>query len=470
MVRGASPRRTALAVFAGGLALLLSAFLGRAGWAGDDGAQSLQQVAAPAIALQQIASGLVSVTSITNAGDARLFLTTQAGQIRIYSGGTVLATPFLDVSSSVLCCGERGLLSVAFHPQYASNGFFFIYYNNLAGDIEIARYQRSVSSANLADPATGVLLLLVPHPTNANHNGGQLQFGPDGYLYIGTGDGGSGNDPPCNAQNDNSPLGKLLRIDVDQNVSTSPFYGIPPSNPQATGAYPRNLTWAKGLRNPWRFSFDRLTRDLWIGDVGQGAWEEIDFQPRSSVGGENYGWKVMEGNHCGGGGNSGCSPVPPACFDPIYVRPVLEYDHSGGNCSVTGGYVYRGAQDAALSGVYIYGDYCSGRIWGSGQLFAPTVGALQTFGEDATGEIYIGTGAGLLYLITHPGPATPTPTSAPPTSTPTPTATPTATPEPLMSTATPTATPIATPTPAGSRPAIIRRGGSRPPPPVLTPR
>jgi glucose/arabinose dehydrogenase len=462
MVRGASPRRTALAVFAGGLALLLSAFLVRAGRAGDDDAQSLQQAAAPAIALQQLASGLGSVTSITNAGDARLFLTTQAGQIRIYSAGTVLATPFLDVSSLVFCCGERGLLSVAFHPQYASNGFFFIYYTNLAGDIEIVRYQRSASNPNLADASTRAVLLPIPHPTNSNHNGGQLQFGPDGYLYIGTGDGGGGNDVPCNAQNDNSPLGKLLRIDVDQNVSTPPFYGIPPSNPQATGALPRNLTWAKGLRNPWRFSFDRSTGDLWIGDVGQGAWEEIDFQPGASAGGENYGWKIMEGNHCGGGGSTNCptSPAPPPCFSPLFTYPVYEYDHSLG-CSVNGGYVYRGAQDATLSGVYIYGDFCSGRIWGNGELFAPTVSSLQTFGEDVTGELYVGTGTGLLYLITHPGPPTPTPTSAPPTSTPTPTATPTAT---SPSPGTPT------PVPADSRPSILRSSGPRPPPRVLTPR
>ena len=280
-------RRTAPSVFAGAVALAAPLFLARSGRAGAKDA-SLPE-AAPAIGLQQLAAGLGSVTSISNAGDARVFVTTQAGQIRIYSGGAVLPAPFLDVTSFVSTnASERGLLSVAFHPQYAANGFLFIYYTNGAGNIEIARYQRSASSPNAADPASRAVMLTIPHP-NTNHNGGQLQFGPDGYLYFGTGDGGSANDPFCNAQNDNSPLGKLLRIDVDQSVNTPPFYGIPPSNPQALGAYPRNLTWAKGVRNPWRFSFDRATGDLWIADVGQNAWEEIDFQPRASAGGENYG-------------------------------------------------------------------------------------------------------------------------------------------------------------------------------------
>ena len=191
-----------------------------------------------------------SITSITNARDARLFLTIQTGQIRIYSGGAVLPTPFLDVSAFVSCCGERGLLSVAFHPMYAANRFFFVYYTNVNGDIEIARYQVQAGNPNVADPATRTVLLTIPHPVNANHNGGQLQFGGDGYLYLGTGDGGAGNDPPCNAQNDAVALGKMLRIDVDQNVVTPPYYGVPPSNPAAGQPFPRNITWAKGLRNP----------------------------------------------------------------------------------------------------------------------------------------------------------------------------------------------------------------------------
>ena len=279
---------------------------------------------APFIGLQQIASGLGSVTSITNAGDSRLFLTIQTGTVRIFNGGSVLPTPFLDVTPFISCCGERGLLSVAFHPQYASNGFLFVYTTNVGGSIEIARYKRSASDPNAADPATRTVLLTIPHPINANHNGGQLQFGPEGYLYIGTGDGGSGDDPPCNAQNDDSPLGKMLRIDVDQNVDTPPFYAVPASNPMAGQPFPRNLTWAKGLRNPFRFSFDRTFGDLWIGDVGQGAWEEVDFQPYSSTGGENYGWKIMEGNHCGNGDSINCptNPAPPPCCSPLFQYPV----------------------------------------------------------------------------------------------------------------------------------------------------
>src|SRR5215470_14945575 len=194
-----------------------------------------------------LATGLGSITSITNARDARLFLTIQTGQIRIYSGGTVLATPFLDLTSLVSCCGERGLLSIAFHPQYASNRYFFVYYTNTAGNIEIARYQTMAGNPNQADTSTRTVILTIPHPINSNHNGGQLQFGPDGYLYLGTGDGGSANDPPCNAQNDAVALGKMLRIDVDQNVNVPPYYGVPPSNPHAGSAYPLNVTWAKAL-------------------------------------------------------------------------------------------------------------------------------------------------------------------------------------------------------------------------------
>ncbi len=388
------------------LALALAALLVRSGRAG---AIQASPAAPPSIGLQLLTSGLGSITSITNAKDSRLFLTIQSGQIRIYSGGAILSTPFLDVSTLISCCGERGLLSVAFHPQYAANGYLFIYTTNTAGDIEIVRYQRMASDANRADPTTRAILLTIPHPINANHNGGQLQFGPDGYLYIGTGDGGSGNDPPCNAQNDAVALGKMLRIDVDQNVGVSPFYGIPASNPFAGSPFPRNLFWAKGLRNPFRFSFDRATGDFWIGDVGQSAREEVDFQPQSSAGGQNYGWKVMEGSICGADGSNGCSPVPPICGDPSYTLPVYEYDHSFG-CAIIGGYVYRGSQDLNLYGTYLYGDECSGNLWGNGQLLTPTLPGLQTFGEDSVGEIYLGTGGGGFYRLTHPGSPPPTPT------------------------------------------------------------
>jgi len=367
----------------------------------------------PDIGLAPIASGLGSITAITNARDARLFVVLQSGKVRIYSNGTLLATPFLDVSSLVSCCGEQGLLSLAFHPLYDTNRYFFIYYTNTSGNIEIARYQRMLSDPNRADTSTRVVLLTIPHPVNTNHNGGQLQFGPaDGYLYLGTGDGGSGNDPPCNAQNDAVPLGKMLRIDVNQNVNTPPYYGVPPSNPFPTQPFPKNITWAKGMRNPFRFSFDRATGDLWIGDVGQDAMEEVDFQPQGLAGGRNYGWKVMEGTLCGGDDRNGCSPLPPACNDPSYTAPIYTYDHSQG-CAIIGGYVYRGSQDRLLYGRYLYGDLCSGNLWSNGQLFTPTLGNLQTWGEDAAGELYLGTGGGALYRITHPASPPPTPTPAP---------------------------------------------------------
>ena len=359
---------------------------------------------APDIRLDLVTSVGESITAITHAGDGRLFLTLQAGTIRIWDGTQVLPTPFLDLSAQVSCCGERGLLSTAFHPSYAGNGFFFVDYTDGNGDTVVARYRVSSNDANRADPASGVTLLTIGQPF-ANHNGGQLQFGPDGFLYIGMGDGGSGDDPDCRAQSDATLLGKLLRVDVDQNVGSPPFYGIPPENPFVATGGP-DEAWAKGLRNPWRFSFDRLTGDLFIGDVGQGAREEIDHQRINSRGGENYGWKVMEGTLCGNGGNSGCtSPVPP-CGDPAYTLPVLEYDHSGGACSVTGGYVYRGQTVPELYGSYVFGDYCSGEIWSSvpqqsgpwSQTTLPVSAQnLTTFGEDSSGELYVGTGSGNLY-------------------------------------------------------------------------
>jgi glucose/arabinose dehydrogenase len=454
MSRSAFSRRTALGVFGLALVAAVAVLPGRAGRAGDRGEEPLSVASAPVISLQTLATGLGPMTYIANAGDARLFLVIQSGQILIYSGGVVLPTPFLDVSSIIAFGGERGLLSVAFHPNYAANGFFFVYYTDVSGDITIARYKRSTGDPNVADPSSGVVLLTIDHHTppndNTNHNGGQLQFGPDGYLYFGTGDGGGGNDQPCNSQNANSALGKLLRIDV--NVGTPPFYAIPTTNPHYSDGNltdPFQLTWAKGVRNPWRFSFDRMTGDLWIGDVGQDAWEEVDVQSHTSTGGENYGWKIMEGFHCGAGGSSGCSPVPPACFDSGYKLPLLEYDHNGGRCAVMGGYVYRGSQDPALSGLYLYGDLCSGQIWATGQLLTPNVPSITTFGEDIAGELYIGTGGGDFFQILHVA-ATPTPT-------PTVTLTPT-----------PVGAPTVTPVP--KRGVFLLHGRERPTPPLLEPR
>src|SRR6266536_6162035 len=255
--------------------------------------------AVPDIALAPVAAGIGPITAIANAGDARLFLTVQTGRVLVFSDGQVQPAAFLDLASLVSCCGERGLLGIALHPQYAANRFFFVDYTNTAGNTVIARYQASSVNADRADPASGVILLTISQPF-ANHNGGQLQFGPDGYLYIGMGDGGSANDPFCNAQRDDTLLGKLLRIDVNQNFNTAPFYGIPPSNPFAASGPPADRIWAKGLRNPWRFSFDRVTGDLYVADVGESRWEEVNQASAADGAGRgiNYGWSRMEGRHC----------------------------------------------------------------------------------------------------------------------------------------------------------------------------
>jgi hypothetical protein len=356
-------------------------------------------------ALRQIASGLSMPVAVTHANDSRIFITLQPGQIVIYDGTRVLPTPFLDIQNLVTCCDERGLLSVAFHPNYRDNGLFFVYYIDRSSDfnVTIARYKVSASDPNRADPTSAQILLTIPHRDFGNHNGGQLQFGPDGYLYAGTGDGGSGGDPLGNGQNTNSLLAKLLRIDVD---SASP-YAIPPSNPFANRTdSTRKEIWAYGLRNPWRFSFDRVTGDLWIADVGQDAWEEIDLQPATSIGGENYGWNRMEGMHC--------YPPGSSCNPSLYTLPILEYDHSGSKCSLTGGYRYRGARFPRMQGLYIYGDYCTGTIsaamlqgttWTTKSLIATSF-PISTFGEDAAGEIYVANyGVGVIYEIVDNAPA-----------------------------------------------------------------
>jgi glucose/arabinose dehydrogenase len=341
-------------------------------------------VAQITIGFEPVAAGLRFPVGVTHAGDGsgRLFILEQAGRIVVHDGSQVLPTPFLDVSALVSCCGEQGLLGLAFHPRYAANGLFYVNYTNTAGDTVIARYQVS-GDPNLADPASAQILLTVGQPF-ANHNGGQLAFGPDGFLYIALGDGGSGDDPGDRAQNLGTLLGKILRIDVD---GASP-YAIPGDNPFRTtqGAQPE--IWAYGLRNPWRFSFDRQNGDLFIADVGQSAREEVNFQPAASPGGENYGWRRMEGTRC---------HIPStACNDGTLTLPVLEYDHSLG-CSITGGYRYRGARFPQFLARYFYGDYCSGRIWGgiqSGQtwsatLLIDTTLSITSFGEDEGGELYV---------------------------------------------------------------------------------
>lgn len=338
--------------------------------------------------------------AITNAGDGsdRLFITEQEGTVRIVSGTSILPRPFLDIRNLVQAGGERGLLSVAFHPQYASNGFFFVNYTDRpGGHTVVARYSVSSSDPNVADPASALQIIRIQQPF-ANHNGGQLQFGPDGYLYIGMGDGGSGGDPGDRAQNLRELLGKMLRIDVDHQLP----YTIPADNPFATGLDVRREIWALGLRNPWRFSFDRQTGDMFIGDVGQNAFEEINFQPAASRGGENYGWRRMEGLHC-------FNPQT-NCNQGTLVLPILEHPQSTGVCSITGGYRYRGPFPS-LRGLYIYGDFCSGRIFGATQqsdgrwtstILLQTSMNISSFGEDESGGLYVADLSGNVHRLIDP--------------------------------------------------------------------
>lgn len=345
--------------------------------------------------LTRLVNGLQRPTYLTHAGDGsgRLFITEQVGRIRLVVNGQLLEQPFLDISSIVGSrASEQGLLSIAFHPRYASNGHFFVNYTDVRGDTVVARYKVS-ADPNIADPESGLVLLTIDQPY-ANHNGGQLQFGPDGYLYIGMGDGGSAGDPQNNGQRLDTLLGKLLRIDVD---SASP-YGIPPDNPFRSRDDAKPEIWAYGLRNPWRFSFDRATGDLYMADVGQNAYEEVDFQPAASGGGENYGWNFMEGNHPYGGRSN----------RPEFTPPVAEYSHAEGGCSVTGGYVYRGARLPGLAGIYLFGDYCTGLTWTlyrsapdtwERRLFLRTNLRISSFGEDEAGELYVLDHVGAVYRL-----------------------------------------------------------------------
>jgi hypothetical protein len=338
-----------------------------------------------AISAELVAAGLPRVTAITHAGDGsgRLFITLQVGRIVIFDGSQVLAPDFLDITSIVLSGGERGLLGAAFHPDYAINGFFYVNYTDVNGDTVVARYSVS-GNPNVADQGSATTILTVEQPF-ANHNGGQLQFGPDGLLYIAMGDGGGGGDPQNNAHNLGNLLGKILAIDVDGGVP----YAIPPDNPFVGVPGAREEIWAYGLRNPWRFSFDRLTGDIFIADVGQNQWEEVNFQPAISAGGKNYGWRLMEGKHC--------FDPPTNCNNGSLTLPVIEYSHSLGRCSVTGGYRYRGVDNPNLPGIYFFADFCTGEIWGMQEdgfgvwVLAEQLDtdfAISTFGEDESGELY----------------------------------------------------------------------------------
>src|SRR5512143_1232668 len=278
----------------------------------------------------------------------RLFVVEQAGTIRIIKDGALLDTPFLDIHERVSCCGERGLLSIAFHPDYEHNRRFFVDYTNTAGDTVIARYTVG-SDPDRADPDSEQILLTIHQPFE-NHNGGLVAFAPDGTLFVGMGDGGSQDDPNGNGQNDQTLLAKMLRLDVD--VDVAPFYRVPPDNPRAAEGAPLGLIWAKGVRNPWRYAFDRLTGDLYIADVGQDRREEIDFLPAGSPGGSNFGWDIFEGNIC--------HEPPQGCPEQVapFTPPILDYPHLQGACSITGGYVYRGCALPDLRGQYFFSDYC----------------------------------------------------------------------------------------------------------------
>jgi len=338
-----------------------------------------------------VVSGLEAPVEVGNAADGsgRLFVVEQGGRIRIVRANALLPTPLLDLSALVVSGGEQGLLGLAFHPQFRSNGRFFVNYTRSPdGATVIASYRVSATNPDVGDPSTAQILLVIPQPF-ANHNGGTLRFGPDGYLYIGMGDGGSGNDPDNRAQDLHSLLGKLLRIDVDHDFP----YTVPPSNPffgSTLTPEPAPEIFASGLRNPWKYSFDRLTGDLYIGDVGQDAREEVDFVPAGTGAGANFGWRVMEGLQCTMRG--GVRP----CGAPEFTAPVFDYGHDQG-CSITGGYVYRGAEAPSLFGRYVFADYCSGRfwvlsrngagVWTSELLFQRTNGP-TSFGEDEQGNVY----------------------------------------------------------------------------------
>lgn len=374
-------RRTLLSLFAA-LALSLSAF-----------AQPQQ------LSLVSFSTGFLAPCELTHAGDERLFVVQQTGHIYIVNqAGVRNPTPFLDIDARVGSNGnERGLLGLAFHPDYKQNGYFYVNYTNNSGNTVVSRFLVS-ADPDLADPNSEVILLTINQPYS-NHNGGCIKFGPDGYLYIGMGDGGSGGDPGNRSQNPMELLGKMLRIDVD---GASP-YAIPPSNPYVGSSTTREEIWGFGLRNPWKFSFDQVLGDMWIGDVGQNVMEEIDHWPANASTFPNFGWRCYEGNQSFN--TSGCQSMG------SYDFPVYEFPHNQGNCSVTGGYVYRGARYGNWWGQYFHTDYCGGYVWwtepdGFGgwnttrSASVLSANNLAAFGEDVYGELYlVGNSNGIIYRL-----------------------------------------------------------------------
>lgn len=348
---------------------------------------------AQSITLEEFATGFTAPVEIAHANDSRMFVVQQNGIIKILqSDGTVNSANFLNISSKITYGGERGLLGLAFHPQYPSNGYFFVYYNDTGGNITVARYTRSSANPDVADPASEKIILNLPKPFD-NHNGGSIHFAPDGYLWVVTGDGGSGGDPNNNAQNKNSLLGKLLRLDINSTGA----YNIPPGNP-FVGIDGAGEVWAYGLRNAWKFNFDTLSGNVMIADVGQGQIEEINRMPLTQAG-INYGWRCYEGNNAYN--TTGCAAQSTMTF------PVAAYDHSGGKCSITGGYVYRGTQFPALQGRYFFADYCSTQIgslnsddsitWTS----AFSGNNFSTFGVNNQNELFVAAvNSGKIFRIT----------------------------------------------------------------------
>jgi glucose/arabinose dehydrogenase len=381
-----------------GLAVVITGFL--AGCSGNN-QQDSELPTSTSVTLQTVTTNLTSPVFMTAApGDStRLFIVQQGGLIRIFDvvGGSLRTDPFLNISNLLSTGGEQGLLGVAFHPQYAGNRQFYVFYTNTDGNIVIARYLRTLTDQNLANPA-GTPLITVAHPTFSNHNGGMVAFGPDGCLYAGIGDGGDGGDPNNNGQTIGTRLGKILRINPDTGGpcnSNNPFFVFGGDAQQV---------WSLGLRNPWRFSFDRVTNDLYIGDVGQGTREELNVSLAPNAGRAlNYGWRLMEGFLCFNLSSNCNTGTPPLTL------PVLDYPHLNGACSVTGGYVYRGSAMPALQGTYFYGDFCAGFVrsfrYQNGQpteqtewpLLSPPGGSVTSFGEDEAGELYLMTQGGGLF-------------------------------------------------------------------------
>lgn len=355
------------------------------------------------LTLSRVTGGIADPTVIAAPNDrsGRIFIGEQTGRIRVWVPGRgTLSTPYLDIRSRVSSGGERGLLGIAFHYQFASNGLFYVAYTDLQGDIRVGRFRAS-PPANTVSPATEVLFFDIAHRDHSNHNGGQIGFGPDRYFYLGTGDGGGAGDEDGNAQNRGSLLGKILRVDVNYSCVARARYCVPRTNPFVSCSGCRPEIFEYGLRNPWRFSFDRSLGTLWIGDVGQSAREEIDVV-NAGVGGVNFGWDCREGTL-----DTSTTYGGAYCSGPRFWAPLREYSQANGRCAVIGGYMYRGSLYPVLSATYLHADFCTGEIWGLGRVSGSWVNALvydhsnfiRTFGELPSGELYLADGGGNLYRI-----------------------------------------------------------------------